>query len=286
MRADEGSIPKDAILAWESMKESEFIVNITPPKSPHRDFRWIVFFYVRCSYEITKNKHPLVPFFILADKDFSWVKGKQPEFIPVPLNLLPYQNSLQDQDLRINMIPKTIKDIIRDKNLLLPPRGVDPHKFFLRLREYRDHFVRWRKGKDQDYSQEVEKKYSRVKGDPKDLLRAMAEEMTGIFLKIDKSWRKSIKINSTNRIKKFKYMTDAEIRKRDKAVQNLDQYSKGKDGEIIRMRRICTKWRYNIILNARQSNGHNKQIECMSWRWEPVLSKSQWLEKEKNIAKM
>lgn len=90
LKADEGSIPKDAILAWEGMKESEFIVNITPPKSPHKDYRWIIFFYVRSSYEITKNKHPLVPFFILADKDFSWVRGRQPEFVPVPLNLLPY----------------------------------------------------------------------------------------------------------------------------------------------------------------------------------------------------
>lgn len=117
--------------------------------------------------------------------------------------------------------------MIRDKNLLLPPRGVDPHKFFFRLNEYRERFVRWRISKEKDYSAELQKKYDSIKGEQKETIRAMEEEMTGILLKTDKAWRSSIKIDSKNKIKKFKFVTDKEIRQRQKMLQGNDQYTKG-----------------------------------------------------------
>ena len=105
-------------------------MNLGPPKSPHPDFRWMVFFYIKTLYNINDNIVPLLPVYVLAHKDFKWEKGKLPPYIPVPRSLVPYKNSLQVQDIELKFIQKEAKATIRDQNLLLPPKGVDPKKAF------------------------------------------------------------------------------------------------------------------------------------------------------------
>lgn len=284
---DEGFIPGDAMVAWDSIKESEKVLNIPTMKSPHKDFRWMVFFYVRCLYKISKGATPLLPVFVLAHKDFKWTKGKLPSYIPVPRNLVPYKGSLQIQDLEVKFIQKMAHESIGEKKLILPPRGVDPKKAYKLAKKYRTILVHLKRQLNPKYARNVSKKFGLIEGNRKELDRERDEEMTGMFIRKDHAMRKKLKKKHEalkKKEKKRKEVIKKKIKKKKQRAENGGVHHK----QLLKMKRVCVKRKLEIRLNTYNMPVEQRRFKaiCVKYMWKPVYTMSQWKQHQQYMRKM
>lgn len=136
------------------------ILNLPAPKSPHKDFRWMVFFFVKAIYTVSKGKTPLIPFFILVHKNFRWRKGEMSPYVPVPRSPQEIKNTLKLMDLPLRVLPEHARLLIRDRNLLHPPVGVNPELAFKRARDYREIIIKLKTMYNKFYIGEIEARYN------------------------------------------------------------------------------------------------------------------------------
>jgi len=257
---EEGTLPIDVKYAWNPILESETIVGLSPPASPDKEFRWILFFWMEAKYGLGENKKPpWIPVYILARSDFKWDRDQVPADIPVIKNFTYGKDGrLPIKNLALNFEPRKVEDMIQDGKLLDPPVGVDPVEAFPKPTEFRIKLDKILNVQNPLYIKALEDKYRTLPGLLSDLQVQRYEEETGIIIDKDIYWRVTQQELELKRIE--------EERKKDLAA------SAPKTKRVTRYERVCLEYNLEVVLNHRFNfdldHVHPKNFKyCSKWGW-------------------
>ena len=261
---EEGTLPIDAKYAWMPMPEPDQVINLDPPKTVDPEYRWMLYFWAETPYTIGfEKKNAWIPFYILGKSDFQWVLSEVPPSIPVPKNLSRAANSsLPTEELLIKFSPLKTIDMVKDKNVFAIPSGVDSSRILEEPISFRTKLEKMLIIDNPLYMQAIEDKYRKTPGMLAELQRRRAEEVTGILVQEDITWRVDRdrrEIERLNPVKKMKDTLDDMINSRS----------------MVGYKRVCQEYGLEAVLNHRSVSElhgiHPKSyFTCKKWGWEPI----------------
>ena len=256
----EGSIPIDAKFPWNPIKESDLMINLEPPKTVDKDYRWILFFWVETPYNVgSDGRQAWIPVYILTHAEFNWKKNEIPPEIPVPKNLTRFKNgSLPVEFLPVRIEPTNASTMMLDPNLLAVPKGINQEDLIAEPTLFRQKLVKKLNVENPLYVQLLESKYQNMVGPLGDLQIRREEEETGIMIDPDIPWRILRK--------------QAELVKIEQDRLKEQALAKPSNTRVIRYKRVCIDYNLEAILNHR-SLGEvdgiypNSYFTCRRWEW-------------------
>lgn len=281
----DGEIPEDAIYGWNGLKEVEQIIYLQPPKSFDPNFRWILFFYLRCEYAIgSENNKPFLPVYILARKDFVYQKDSIPKMIPVPLRAVKENGQIPSEELTLTFKKFDSKKLLPNSDLLEAPKSVTPDQVFKRSGHFRELLFQERAKQEPAYFQPVHERYLKEKEGKQDSLVKEMEEITGVIVLPDSEYRLKMEQARAQEVQNLKKNMNllAELDQKHKKV--ISGISKSK-----KLKKVCTKSKLEIVVNDK-SNFMDKYQEqrdeniCLKWEWVEIPEPSLSIEAPKKIS--
>jgi carbonic anhydrase len=281
----DGEIPEDAVCAWNGLKEAEQVIFLQPPKSFDPNFRWIVFFYLPCEYEIgSENGRPFLPVYILARKDFVYKKDSIPKMIPVPLRAVKENGQIPSEELTLTFKKMDLKKLVPNPELLEAPKSVTPDKVFKRIGHFRELLFQDRAKQEAGYFQPVHDRYLKEKASKENAFTEEMEEITGVIVRPDFDYREKMEQMRAQEVENLRrnMNTLAELdQKHKKVISGLTKSKK--------LKKVCTKSILQIVVNDK-SNFMDKYQEqrdeniCLKWEWVEVPDPTASIEAPKLIS--
>lgn len=284
----DGSVPEDAIYAWQGIKESKFIVlNVTVPKSFDPEYRWIIFMYLPCNYTMGDDETtPLIPVFILARNEFNYTKDKVPDSIPVPATTDKVEGLIRAEQITIQFMALSSIQILKDPRILEKPIGYDLDQIFTRADTYRRQIFLLQAKQNPHYFNQTHEYYIGLLsmpegGRPEELERAEKERVTGIFVLPDPEYRQK----RDEEMKQSELELLQRLKKESDRNKRLEAIWTDPD-RIIRYEKVCIEWGIDVILNDRTTQKDmQKQTKdmkrCIAWNWSAISGKNE-LQKSAN----
>lgn len=268
---EEGVMPMDVKYAWNPIPESELVVNLQPPPSPDREFRWIVLCWMEGEYKTgPRDRAPWIPIYVLARSDFQWSKNVIPTEIPTPKNLTYNKDHrLPVTSIILKFEARNIKDMTTEPKLLQPPKKVNPEDAYVAPTRFRLNLDKRLNVENPLYMKALEEKYTKMRGLISDRYEQKLQEGTGILIETDLAWRVEQEEIEQQQLEADKQQVIA-------ARQQKLSRIKGTPGSTIqrtlRYERVCLEHNLEVVVN-RRGNNYVEGIYppvfqiCKRWGW-------------------
>ena len=268
---EEGVMPMDVKYAWNPIPESELVVNLQPPPSPDREFRWIVYCWLEGQYKTgPRDRAPWIPIYVLARSDFQWSKNVIPSEIPTPKNLTyGKDHRLPVSSIILKFEARNVKDMTTEAKLLQPPKKVNPEDAYLPPTRFRLNLDKRLNVENPLYMKALEEKYKSMRGLISDRYEQKLQEGTGILIETDLAWRMEQEELEQQQLEADRQQIMAARQQRLARITGTPGTTIQR---TVRYERVCLEHNLEVVVN-RRGNNYVEGIYppvfqiCKRWGW-------------------